>query len=163
MNPNRRSKKLVQPKIQIAVIGSFLAAATVCLLTQAVAVNLMIRGAAKDLPNDAHLFFAEWPSLLILSLLGTLAVLVPLMVAIGLRVTHRLVGPLARIENALRDYADGRPAGSVRVRKDDYLFELACQLERVLEKQAQTQAAPLRLVKDGDASAQDGDDSRQAV
>ena len=161
---NRRSKKLVQPGIQLSIIGSFLAAAIVCVLTQAVAVNLMIRRAAAKLPNDAHLFFGDWPALLTLSLIATLCVLVPLMVAIGLRVTHRLVGPLNRLEKALQGHLRGEAVTPVRVRKSDYLFDLSELIDQTLTHEASQQGAPqqLRLVKDeadpsspNDASEQD--------
>ena len=57
---------------------------------------------------------ALWKHLLI-----TLALLVPLTLAIGILVTHRVAGPLYRFEEYLKAVARGEPVGRCHIRKGD--------------------------------------------
>ena len=54
-----------------------------------------------------------------------LLVLAPVVIWIGIRLTHKVVGPLVRINAAIRQIAEGHFNVLLRLRKGDSLVELA--------------------------------------
>src|SRR5439155_18718309 len=62
-----------------------------------------------------------------------LAVLIPAAAAFSMYVTHRLAGPLFRLEQTARELIRGNLALRIRLRKGDELHELAGLLNEVLE------------------------------
>ena len=77
---------------------------------------------------------------------------VPFLIRDVIRVTHRHVGPIYRLRNALRDLADGKQVSAMQFRDRDMWGDLAEEFNRVateLQDARRTQAAELEeAVKD---------------
>jgi len=63
-----------------------------------------------------------------------LAVLIPAAAVLSIYLTHRLAGPLFRLEQTARELIRGNLALRIRLRKGDELHELAGLLNEVLDK-----------------------------
>ena len=71
-----------------------------------------------------------------------LAVSVPLILLFGIILTHRIVGPLVRVERLLDEIGEGRFGGQLHVRRSDELTVLVEWINRMSKKLE-------RLEKDG--------------
>lgn len=60
-----------------------------------------------------------------------LIVLVPLIILLGIRLTHRVVGPMARIKAALEQLGEGRYDLHLTLRDGDVLADLAKSITRL--------------------------------
>ena len=134
--PNRRSKKLIEPRIQWRFALIFLTTSALAALVQCLVVSFLTMRAADRLPNDGALL-----KLQLLEILGgglgiTVLLLVPLTLVSGIVSTHRIVGPLYRFRVYLTQLAQGERPGPCRIRKDDELQDLCELLNRA--------TAPLR-------------------
>jgi hypothetical protein len=65
-----------------------------------------------------------WPALFASGLM------LPILILDVIRVSHRFVGPMCRLRNAMRDVADGKSVPSLRFRKGDFWFDLAEDFNR---------------------------------
>ncbi len=84
-------------------------------------------------------FFGELYPLLI-----CFAVLVPFFAWDAVRFSHRLVGPLVRIQKTVRALADGLPTRPIQLRDGDYLGQLKDDLNdliAILERRGQANLA----------------------
>jgi len=134
--PNRRSKKLIEPRIQWRFALIFLTTSALAALVQSLVVSFLTMRAADRLPNDGALL-----KLQLLEILGgglglTVLLLVPLTLVSGIVSTHRIVGPLYRFRVYLTQLAQGERPGPCSIRKDDELQDLCELLNRA--------TAPLR-------------------
>ena len=76
------------------------------------------------------------------SFLVTLAILVPLTMAVGIAATHRVVGPLYRFRVYLTELAGGQRPGPCKIREKDELQDLCVLLNRATEPLRQSDAVP---------------------
>ena len=51
----------------------------------------------------------------------------------AIKFTHKLVGPLVRFRQTIRDVAEGKPVQPIRLRKDDMLTEMRDEFNAMLE------------------------------
>ncbi len=121
----RRRLWLVNPSYQYRIVGVLLVVLFLmtvgALLSVYVALWLTLR--AFELAHDA----------LAVSLLSTagiittfeLLLIAPLIIWVGIRLSHRVAGPLVRINAALQQMAGGDFDVSLRLRKGDSLTEIA--------------------------------------
>lgn len=123
----RRSKKLVQPALQMRIAVVFLITAAVAVLVQAGVLTWVLTDLSFEVPEDGAVIRESIPSLLATSLLVSFAVLVPSMLLIGILATFRVAGPLHRIQQFLRGVARGEERQPCRLREGDELQEL-CEL-----------------------------------
>ncbi|MDA1049225.1 MAG: hypothetical protein O3C40_01935 [Planctomycetota bacterium] len=66
-----------------------------------------------------------WPALLASSLVF------PVIVWDLLRLSHRFVGPMIRLKNAMRDLADGKQVRPISFREGDFWCEFSAEFNRV--------------------------------
>ncbi|MGE0755448.1 MAG: hypothetical protein AB7F89_04040 [Pirellulaceae bacterium] len=66
-----------------------------------------------------------WPALF------ASALMLPFLILDVIRVSHRFVGPLVRLRNAMRDLGEGKPVAPVKFRARDFWFDLAEEFNRV--------------------------------
>ena len=66
---------------------------------------------------------------------------VPFLIRDVIRVSHRHIGPIYRLRNALRDLADGKPVPTVRFRQSDMWGDLADEFNRVAARLQDTDLA----------------------
>ncbi len=131
--PERRKKKLIEPRIQQRFLLLFLSTTALALLVQALVVSYLLLRVADRLPNDGIALKAELLGLLASSLTFTLLLLTPLTLAVGIASTHKIVGPLYRFRVYLNQLAGGERPAPCRIRKDDELQDFCELLNRVTE------------------------------
>jgi nitrogen fixation/metabolism regulation signal transduction histidine kinase len=85
---------------------------------------------SDKMATDGDTLLSELPGLLATNLVLTMVILVPVMIGVGIIVTHRIAGPVYRFETYLGQVARGEDVGSCRLREGDELQELC---ERINE------------------------------
>ncbi len=122
---NPRLKKLVDPDLQLRMVAWFAATAILSIGLQFIlTVNTMSEVALNShaTPADAY---NEVSAGAVAILLKTLLVSVPLMVLVGIVVSHRITGPLVRMRSFLREVVVGRSPEDIELRAYDDLKDLA--------------------------------------
>ena len=145
----RRRRKLIKPSLQLKLTGLYLATASVAFLLLAVMVYQAGMDIFEKTGADMTIVREEMTEVIVQNIVLTLAVFVPLMVAVGIFVTFKIAGPLYRFELFLEQVAAGENPPPCKIRKDDELHEFCELLNRVTE--------PLRSYEDegsGDEGAE---------
>tara|TARA_R110002072_G_scaffold223725_3_gene380782 strand:+ start:5434 stop:5877 length:444 start_codon:yes stop_codon:yes gene_type:complete len=126
----KRSKKLVNSGLQLRLIGAFGGVAAMACMFQVYLVHstLMPVISASDGPPDT----AELYGVLISNVVLTFAVLFPLMLVVGILITHRVAGPIYRFEQHLGAIARGENPGVCRIRKGDELQSLCTAINAAM-------------------------------
>lgn len=134
---NNRKKVLINPKFQLnyikhTVVLSLLVLATFYFSTLMHFNNFKSKGIAAGLPED-HIFFefikGQQSSMDILFLVsGVIAILV--IVGYGVYLSHRVAGPLYRLQKYLEESQEGGPEKPLKFREGDYFGELADAINR---------------------------------
>ena len=137
--PFKRKKKLINPALQLRLIGTFFGVAGICLLLQALLLGLYLTEAARAMPAGGPDLLTRIPALIRNSLFVSFGVFVPLVLAIGIHRTFRMVGPIYRFEQHLKGIARGEDMGLCRIRKRDDLQEL-CRLINAAVQRLQADA-----------------------
>ncbi len=88
-----------------------------------------------------------------------LLVLVPVMAWDTIRFSHRLVGPLIRFRQAMRELAAGGQVRPIKLREDDYLVEMRDEFNAMLDE-LQKRGVPVLKPIDPD---QDQDDEKKSA
>ena len=127
MARTQRNRKLVEPRLQLEFCLLFLCITLCAVLVQTIVLNFTLAGLAGRVPHDGGRILAEVPRILGASLLLTLALLVPVALAIGVYSTFKLVGPIHRFKVFLKQVAAGERPHECRIRAGDELQDL-CQL-----------------------------------
>lgn len=127
MARTQRKKKLLEPRLQLEFCLLFLCITICAVLVQTIVLNLTLASLAGRVPNDGGRILAEIPRILGTSLLLTLALLVPVALAIGIHSTFKLVGPIHRFKVFLKQVAAGERPHECRIRAGDELQDL-CRL-----------------------------------
>ena len=122
-----RIKKLVNSALQLKMISAFLFLSCISALFQVVLLNRSIMSLSSLMESDGDILLAELPSLLFSNLVLTLGVLLPMMLLVGILITHRIAGPIYRFERHFESIARGDEPGVCRIREGDELHEL-CEL-----------------------------------
>ena len=126
MTQNRRQRLLVDRKVQ----GMLLMRVIAYWLMAVVAIGLMVGfqvlmeggdASVSVIMNRALLHFG--PALL------AAVLLLPIMLLDCLRATSKFAGPVHRLQQEIRNLADGKPAEKLHLRKDDLYADLASQFK----------------------------------
>lgn len=132
-NRFRRTRKLIQPGLQLRLVAAFASVAALACLFQVVLVNHSLLSLARELPADGDRVLAELPRLLVSNLVVTLLVLLPATLVVGVLATHRIAGPVHRFRLWLGQVRRGEEPGPCRLRSGDELQELCEDLNRTFE------------------------------
>lgn len=120
-----RKKKLINNALQLKLIGTFVAVACLASLFQVVVFNRSMLSLVHQSPRIGEHLMPRIPGILVDNVLVTLGVLLPVMFAVGVLVTHRVAGPAYAMEKYLRRIAaGGTPSEPCRIRKGDELSSL---------------------------------------
>lgn len=130
----KRQQWLVEPTYQWRVTRLLL----VALLAIVIVTLLLIYYAMWSTLGDLEI----WPTRLTASLFKAvswmviveLTLIVPLVVIAGIVLTHRVVGPVARIKNALDQIGQGNYNVRLKLRDHDVLTEVADAVNRLAVK-----------------------------
>lgn len=123
----RRPFRVVRPRLQWTLIGSFFGLSVLALLLQAGVFTLLATRAATQLPSDSAELIALVRPGMVFGLAVSFLVLLPATFFVGVLVTRRIAGPIYRIETHLKQVLAGEATGPCRLRQGDELQEL-CEL-----------------------------------
>lgn len=132
MKKFRRKQYIINPRFQLRFvyyigIVAFVNAAIVIIANKVFIWRLYEKGRKVGLSED-HVFFSflnyQDSSLTITSLISA-AVLFIVMGLFGLKMSHRVAGPLYRLNQHMRGVANGELGKHVKFRKGDFFPELA--------------------------------------
>ena len=129
MKRERRKIKLINPALQLRIVGAFAGASMLSFLLQGLFIASRLSqqrvadaaGAGRS-PN-------VWVEVTVLAL----GLFLPLMIAFGILLTHRIAGPVYRIEQHLRAFLRGEETGPCVLRKGDEMGELCDLVNQALE------------------------------
>lgn len=129
----RRRIKLIKPRLQLKLIGVFVALSGLGFLMQSLHVGLRLSELAANVPAGGPYLMAVLPELPIEILAVSFGMLLPLTIAVGVMVTFRIAGPVYRFEKYLRAVADGEEVRPCKLRDGDELLELCDLINEVTE------------------------------
>jgi hypothetical protein len=109
-----------------------------CLLT-GIPIVLSLFVNSPGAPTAVQILLQTWR--MFWPVLFASILVLPLLVADVLRVSHRFAGPMYRLRNALRDLADGKTIEPVKFREGDYWTNMADEFNRVLTRVRDLEAA----------------------
>ncbi|MBI5363200.1 MAG: hypothetical protein HZA53_08475 [Planctomycetes bacterium] len=128
MPKSRRTQRLIQPRLQLRLVLSFLGLSILALALQFVLLAALLTNFATELPQDGPFLMQELPRMLGWVFLLSVGLCLPLTFCVGVVVTFRLAGPLYRMEKHLKAFARGEDPGECRLRKGDELQDLCASL-----------------------------------
>ena len=126
----RRRLKVVDGRLQYGMIAVFLTVvvAGLLLFSAVVAVVVFLGGKGNETGGAALI-----PSILPWLLLNDLAIMV-LAIVVGIFATHRIAGPIFRMESDIDGVLGGETGVSVRLRRTDAFPGLALKVNQLIEK-----------------------------
>jgi signal transduction histidine kinase len=146
----QRKLRLVDRNLQVGLTGSFIAIAAVGAVLQAVLLSRSIDALLAS--GDAETLRIEVPALLMRNLLVTVPVVAASMWVFGILITHRVAGPLYRLERHLEALASGEPSEDCTLRVDDELQGLCEKLNVAVERLRSRGAAQTTVREPRDAA-----------
>ena len=152
----RRRKKLVRPHLQWRLIGTFLGVSCLALIVQFTLFAFLALRFANGLAREGEYLINELPRMLGLSLAGSVLVLLPMTVVVGIGTTFRLLGPLYRFGVHFRQLAAGEDPGPCRLREGDELQDLCADLNAAIDA-VRARAEGRALPEPGGAAPRPGD------
>lgn len=142
--PRRRRNKLPLPRVQLFLAASFVTLCAFGLVLQHVIFVNRMSALAASLPNDGAVFLDEFPSVLRGGVLLALAVTLPLVFALGVIATGRIVGPLVRFQAQFVRFGRGERWEPFRVRGKDAFGELYETVNHAFEARGEAAEATSR-------------------
>lgn len=73
---------------------------------------------------------------------AVLLALVPVFLYDTLKLSHRFAGPIVRLRNGLRDWADGKEVSAIKFRQKDFWADLADHFNRAVERSNREEPEP---------------------
>jgi hypothetical protein len=128
----KRKTKLLQPRLQLKLVGSFLGLCALALLLQFLVFGMRLSELASIMPDGSYLT-AYKSELMVETLLFSFGLLLPTCFAVGILITHRIAGPVHRLEDHLKRIARGEEVGRCRLRKGDNLQDLCERVNDAVE------------------------------
>ena len=129
----KRKTKLIQPRLQLKLVASFLGISALALLLQFLVFGMRLSQAASIMPDGGAYLTAYKSKLLLETLTFSFGLLLPLSFAVGILITFRIAGPVHRLEDHLRRIARGEEVGRCTLRKGDDLQSLCERVNEAVE------------------------------
>ena len=133
MKPQMRTNKLIQPVLQLKLAMGFLLGAILAVVVSWVLLYYTLNQVAADLPNDGIHILNALPRILGINLLFSVLIMTPVLLAVGVFSTFKIVGPIHRFQQFLRGVADGTETAPCQIRKTDHLADFCELLNEVTE------------------------------
>jgi methyl-accepting chemotaxis protein len=133
----RRTRKLIDNRLQLKLTMWFVAVATLTMLFQFFILASTVSRMALDLPNDSHVFLDGLLELLLRTFLASLAISLSLTFTVGVLLTHRVAGPIHRFTKFLEAIERGERPANITIRKNDELGDFCELLNRATAPQRQ--------------------------
>lgn len=137
----KRSKKLVMPKVQLALVMSAMLLLIISsLVFYGVVVVIFLRlkeiGASTGLA-DTHQYFVEIAHLEHVTAIVYGGILIVSLFAVfwgGLRLSNKIVGPMYRLNAHMQSILSGEASeGGVRFREGDFLMEVEANFNKMMQ------------------------------
>lgn len=123
MKRYKRRTKLIHPKLQLTLIGTFGGIALLAMLMQFLLLGYFLTKSVSQLDNGGQLA-AQVPGALMTVLGISLLVLTPVFLVIGIMLTFRFAGPVYRFEQFLMALSRGEAKAPCKIREGDHLQSL---------------------------------------
>lgn len=144
-----RRQKIVRPGMQLRLVGSFVGLAALALVLQFLVLGYRLSDTVQTMDGDSGELADAIPGVVLETLLFSCAMLLPVLFAFGILLTHRIAGPLHRFESYLGALARGEVDTPCKIREGDQLQELcdvinevSGELVELRGKRAETPAEP---------------------
>jgi len=151
-NKQRRSHKFIQPALQWNLMKQLVLLSAIGLILQFGLFVLTLTQLSDRLPRDSATLLDESYSALMRVFLFSLFVLLPIMVLVGVRVTHRIAGPMRRFTGFLEAVERGEGPSDCTIRKADLLHDFCALLNRVTEPMRRGEAGDHESSEERDAA-----------
>jgi hypothetical protein len=122
----KRKVKLIQPKLQVKLIGAFVGLSALALLLQFLLLGMSLSELAADLPEGGPLLASRVPEMLLSAVGVSMLLALPLIFGFGVLITHKIAGPVYRFEQYLEQIARGEEVGPCKIREGDE-FQVLCE------------------------------------
>ena len=140
MNPQKRKKKLILPKVQLRLVSAFFSCAAVATIVQAITLHYSLAKLADAVPEASTMITQRTPQILTMGLLASFVILTPLTLVVGIQMTFRIVGPMRRFQVYLEDLLAGEAEEDCKIRASDELQHF-CELLNEATRPLQTKQA----------------------
>jgi hypothetical protein len=130
---HKRRIKIIKPELQLKMICIFVGLSALGILLQSVLVAHRLNQLSADIPVGGQYIVDALPGLLAEIIVFTFGLVLPLIFAVGVLVTHRIAGPVYRFEQYLGQVARGEDVGPCRIRKGDELQDLCSAINETAE------------------------------
>lgn len=147
----RRRFRMIHPRLQWRLILTFFGVASLTLCLQYTLFVRAISAIAAELPEDGARVLAIAPGRLGWILALSIGVVFPIVFFVAVKTSQRVLGPLYRIEQYMKQLADGTTDAELRLRQDDELQEL-CELINRATASLRSRAAEARTEKPREAA-----------
>jgi hypothetical protein len=147
---NRRKKLTVDPTVQWALVRQVLRHWIFFLVLTAIVMPMWVAAMSWDILGTSSSFeeavVAGWQRTL--PLVVIFIAIAPMIAYDILKVSHRFVGPVYRLHQAIRSLAEGAETPPIQLRKDDFWKDVAADFNTLAEqvasmRKAQTASAAL--------------------
>lgn len=129
----KRRVKLIQPRLQLKLIGTFLGMSALAMLLQFLLFTSSMSEVAAQLPEDGAIMLAELQESTWQIFLLSYGMLLPLTFLVGVLVTFRWAGPIYRFKDHLGRIARGERPGHCHIRRGDELQDLCSVLNKAID------------------------------
>lgn len=129
----KRRKKLINPRMQLKIAGAAVAIALVSVLVLTVMLNeAFVQMVDRGWIDPANVS-GGWLEVLLPTVGISLVILFPLVLSLGILLSHRLAGPMYRFRVWLTDVKDGKETRPCTIREGDEYQDFCRLLNEVTE------------------------------
>lgn len=129
----KRRRKLINPPLQLRMIGSFLGLLLVSFMLQSLLFASLLTEVASEMPEGGAYLQDRLPDVMVETIFYSVAVLLPLTIGLGILVTFRIAGPIHNFEQFLGRVARGEQVDPCKIRTGDELRDLCEAINRATE------------------------------
>ena len=95
----KRRIKIIKPRLQLKLVGVFVGLAALSVLLQSVLLANRLTDLSVNVPLGGQYLVDAMPSIISEILIFTFGLVLPLIFAVGVLITHRIAGPIYRFEH----------------------------------------------------------------
>lgn len=154
-NYTPRRKRLIDTKLQLGLVIQLTGLAVVAMMLQFLYLGSRLVGELERLEGPGGELAHQLPIVLLEVFSVSILLLVPVVVAVGIVLTHRIAGPIYRFRQYLGSVARGEQSQPCRIRKGDHLQDLCDVINEA--------TAPLLVTEEEAASDDDSRESSSAA
>lgn len=153
MREKRRRLRLVLPRIQIRLMLAFGGITVLALLLQHLLFLRVLSDMIAGVQDDGGTLVQDMHSISWRLLAGAFGLLLPVVILVGIAVTHRWCGPLYRMQQFLRETDQGNQPADCKLRQGDELTDFCDLINRTTRLARSQQSAPPQIEANSTRSA----------